>query len=486
MTSDRAYCAIYDFELVPYALGDVLTWCVQTSIRCREAGKSAVEVFILVDEKHPAGVYQANLITAENAFLFFNELFGAFACHPMMSDIHVFTDRERLIAALAERTAGDAVNEEVFGDYRTMLDQRDDFDALIAYFLKYVYSHDKINAYAAAHGGIPLLADSRGCAPDINGLRKLAFGGKRIVVVHPRLRRLDAGYGGDHTYTRDSDFLEWYEFLKEAETRNPEVQFVVMGRLQEKPIEILRLPNVTALRALGLGLGHELTLLRRADLFIGTSSGFAAMANFTEVPYFITRMNAESCKAYAIPDGHDRLPFAAPNQFLIYEPETKALLFDLLDRGLALPSKAELAQEIRMAEQFEATDFESFRRRMLHPASTTCRFFTGNAYADRETALLVTPHIEQGQKDLEAGDTGAAAETSARIEASFPRLAAISPSVRWLRDGVAPPPQVRLKSRVRSALLSVNGSILPQFLHGSAIHRGLKTMKDKAAGYERR
>ena len=32
------YCAVYDFELMPYALGDVLTWNVQTAIRCEEAG----------------------------------------------------------------------------------------------------------------------------------------------------------------------------------------------------------------------------------------------------------------------------------------------------------------------------------------------------------------------------------------------------------------------------------------------------------------
>ena len=59
------------------------------------------------------------------------------------------------------------------------------------------------------------------------------------------------------------------------------MQFVVVGRLQEKPLELLRLPNVISLRTLGLGLGHELTLMLRCDLFIGTSSGFAAMANFS-------------------------------------------------------------------------------------------------------------------------------------------------------------------------------------------------------------
>ena len=88
-----------------------------------------------------------------------------------------------------------------------------------------------------------------------------------------------------------------------------------MGRvLQEKPLEMLRLPNVTSLRVYGMGLGHELTLMLRSNLFIGSSSGFAAYANFTAIPYFITRMNPGSCQAYAIPDGSNYLPFAKKNQ----------------------------------------------------------------------------------------------------------------------------------------------------------------------------
>jgi hypothetical protein len=160
------------------------------------------------------------------------------------------------------------------------------------------------------------------------------FAGKRIVAVHMRLRRVDAGYGGAETYARDSDFLEWHEFLREASTRHPDVQFVVLGRLQEKPLEMLRMPNVISLRTLGLGLGHELALMMHSDLFIGTSSGFAAMANFSAIPYFITQMNQNSCMAYGIEPGAERLPFAAERQVLVYEPETSDMLMRLLERGL--------------------------------------------------------------------------------------------------------------------------------------------------------
>jgi hypothetical protein len=112
------------------------------------------------------------------------------------------------------------------------------------------------------------------------------------------------------------------------------VQFVVLGRIQEKPLEILRMPNVISLRTLGLGLGHELTLMLHSDLFMGTSSGFAAMANFSAIPYFITHMNRNSCIAYGIELGAEQLPFATEGQILVYEPETSHMLARLLERGL--------------------------------------------------------------------------------------------------------------------------------------------------------
>jgi len=154
--------------------------------------------------------------------------------------------------------------------------------------------------------------------------------------VHMRLRRVDAGYGAIVTYGRDADFLEWYEFLKATQRSHPEIQFVVLGRLQEKPLELLALPNVLSLRSLGLGLGHELTLLLQSDLFVGSSSGFAAMANFCPVPYFVTQVSAQSCRAYGIEPGARRLPFASERQTLVYEPESRELLARLLES--ALPS----------------------------------------------------------------------------------------------------------------------------------------------------
>ena len=342
---------MYDFELFPYALGDVLTWNVLSAIRAEELGREHIDVYICLDERYPSSIFQQDLVTAENCALLFNELFGAFGTLPRLDNIYVYRRRDELLERLRECSRGDAANREVLDDYeqaltnrhqnlstiehlRRALANRRDHEELIDHFAKYVSSHQRINAFAAKHGRIPLLCPSAGCIRDIDRIVTQRFAGKRVVAFHMRMRRLDAGYGAEFTYWRDSDFLEWYEFLHDAHKALPEVQFVTVGRIQEKPLELLALPNVTSLRTLGLGLGHELSLILNSDLFIGTSSGFAAMANFSRVPYFVTKMNRQSCIAYGIAPGSEQLPFALEHQKLVYEPETRELLMSLLERGL--------------------------------------------------------------------------------------------------------------------------------------------------------
>ncbi|WP_376984641.1 hypothetical protein [Bosea sp. R86505] len=486
MSKATRYCGIYDFELLPYALGDALTWNVQTALRCLAAGRRVVDAYICIDPNHPSSIYQRGLVTSENCALFFNELFGAFGTHPLLGNIHLYASRDEMLTRLREVAAGDAVNGEVLEDYESVLGQRDNADALNSYFIKYIYSHARLNAYHEDHGRIPLLVESRGCAPDVEGLLAGPLAGKRVVVIHPRLRRLDNGLAGDHTYSRDSDFLEWFEFVRLAETSHPQVQFVVMGRLQEKPLELLRRPNVTSLRALGLGLGHELTLMLRSDLFIGTSSGFAAMANFSEVPYFITHMNPESCNAYAIPNGAERLPFAAPNQVLVYERESRALLQSLLERGLALPPR-NAAPALQRKTVVDVRAFERDRAALLVPHASTSRFFIDDTYADQETAFLVWPRVQAGFEAATQGQDGQARATAQRVADNFPRLPGRFAELAALSKGAVPPPQRLAKDRLKRRLVRLmDGNILPDSLRGTAIHSIGRRIKDMVLGYRRR
>jgi hypothetical protein len=417
-----SYSAIYDFELLPYALGDVLTWNVQTAIRCEETGRGRVDVYICADARYPASIYQKHLVTASNYGLFLSELFGAFGTHPRLGNVLVYHRREDLLQRLRDSAKEEGGEAEGLSEYEQALALRTDEDAVIEFFTRRVKSHERINAFARQHGRIPLLQASRGSEPDVAGFGRARLSGRRVVAIHVRLRRVDAGYGGEQTYTRDSDFLEWYEFLKEAEKKYPDVAFVLLGRLQEKPLEFLRLPNVISLRTFGLGIGHELTLIREADLFIGTSSGFAAMANFSQVPYFVTQVTPQSCKAYGIEQGTESLPFASERQRLVYEPETHELLMHLLERGLASARPRSEPRPPMPDPDIDVRSWEGERSRWLYPNATTYRFYTATALADKETAFLLWPSLKRAQAAWGAGEADQAAAVLSRIEGSFPRV----------------------------------------------------------------
>jgi hypothetical protein len=454
----QSYAAIYDFELLPYALGDVLTWNTQTAIQCAELGRERVDVHVCLDRRTPASIYQQGTISADNCELYFSELFGAFGTHPMLGNIQIYRRREELLERLREIADADAAIREPLADYEQALASRDDNDVLVSYFTKYIYFHERINAYAEAHGEIPWLAPSIGCEPDVAGLVERLFAGKKIVAIHFRLRRLDAGLGGDHTYHRDSDFLEWYEFLREAQVTHPDVQFILLGRLQEKPLKALDLPNVTSLRLLGFGLGHELTMMLRSDLFIGTSSGFAAMANFSTVPHFITHMNDESCNAYGIAPGAERLPFARPGQILVYERESKEMLTRLLDKGL---DGVAARPGIPVGEPREAINIDTWaaqQARWLHPDAMTSRYFTHDNYSDRETAFLLWPRVKEALDAARAGSKTEAAALARRIELNFPGLGRQWPEFVLLKSALSPGAAAKtLSSRVGWSLRLLRG-----------------------------
>ena len=476
--SNSPHVAIYDFELLPYALGDVLTWNVQTAIRCEDLGRRQVDMYICMDPRHPASIYQRNLVVSENCALFLNELLGAFGTHPMLGNIHLFGSRDEMIAVLRRLAATDSAVAQSVSDYEKVLASRNDEFALNEYFIKYVYSHETINAFAEKHGRIPLLQASRGHRPDVTSLIDQRFAGKHVVVIHPRLRRLDYGYGGEHTYQRDSDFVEWYEFIRQAGEEHPDVQFVVVGRLQEKPLELLRLPNVTSLRMLGMGLGHELTLMCEADLFLGTSSGFAAMANFTSIPYFITKMNRESCKAYQIEDGSNRLPFAQPNQLLVYEPETSALLMRLLESRLHIPPRHGRLQPSERNDSINPDALPKARSQGLHPNATTTRFFADDKAIDQETAFLIWPQIEAALEAFRKGEPAAATATAARLKATFPRVGEQFLNLDTLVASNARVSIIRRMGRAGKRLIvRIDVGVLPPFMRGTFAHRAFRRIK---------
>jgi hypothetical protein len=451
----KSLIGIYDFELLPYALGDVLTWNVKTAIQCEEAGREALDVYVSVDRQSVPFIFQRELVDQHNAELFFHELYAAFCTNPKLRNIYIFRSKDSLIERLQEVAAEDDINALRVAKYLATLEQSGlthgvdpavlsagaspavpGSEALVAYFTSEILSHKSINAFARKYGRIPQLVAPSGCAADVEQFMQECGAGKRIVPFHFRCRQLDLGYGGEGSYPRDANFVEWFDFLERAAKEHPEVIFVAVGRLQEKPLAMLQLPNVTNLRVLGMNLGHELALLLQGEFFIGISSGFAQFANFTSVPYFVVKMTQESYRAYDIPLGSAKLPFALGNQELISGPDTSALLFSLLERGLS--RNADRARNLR-EPRFGAPVIANERTRLSssHISTTTSRFFINDDYQSRESSRLLLGSIQEGKENWLKGELLEASRIIKAISDRFPDLCWTSPQYLLVAGGLA-------------------------------------------------
>jgi len=155
------------------------------------------------------------------------------------------------------------------------------------------------------------------------------------VAVNIRQRRFyrSVTLEDQNVTLRDSPTDEWYRFFRIVLEKHPEVRFFVLGGYTEWERDLCNYKNVVIPRTLGLNLGHELSILHKADLFMGTSSGFAAAATFSETPYIITNFLHSAADHIGLPVGTVRYPFALGHQILSWEKESTELLVHLFENG---------------------------------------------------------------------------------------------------------------------------------------------------------
>src|SRR5262249_14381133 len=101
--------------------------------------------------------------------------------------------------------------------------------------------------------------------------------------------------------------------------------------------------NVFIARAWGLRLAHELALLKIADVFIGTSSGFATFATFTDVAYAIVNVEHSFARPAGVRLNDRHFPFAKENQILTWRQETTAELLALFEQVYSSALRARMS-----------------------------------------------------------------------------------------------------------------------------------------------
>ena len=192
----------------------------------------------------------------------------------------------------------------------------------------YPIGHVDLNAFHVRHGYLPQLVAPRHYEPWARRFRERELSGRPLVIINPRQGSLTQNPAALY---RDAVLSYWYAFIDEVAVRSPSVLFVMVGGYQEWEHRLMHRRNVFVPRMFGLGLPHELALMRIADLFMGSSSGFATFATFTDIPYGIVNFEHRFAPHGGMSVGDRHYPFAHPNQVITWEPETTEQLLALFE-----------------------------------------------------------------------------------------------------------------------------------------------------------
>jgi len=308
------FAGLIDFSYQHYALGDALTTQVNLACLALEAKCTAIDLYLVIDQTFPSAPAQG-FINSENYTTHLDNLFAAFLCLPAITSIRVV--RDPLTAGLTLCSLA-ASRTPMWPSLRDHLHRR----------MTYPLEHEIINRFFAREGYIPRLTCPRGYAGWAREFLRRHYPDQFVVCINPRQSRLTAMPA---TIYRDAPLEDWQAFIETVGRERPDVHFFMLGGYAEWEHTLVRHPNVSIPRMAGLTLAHELALLRSSHLFMGTSSGFATMATFTDVPYVITQVEHVFASYAGIPADAPRYPFGTEDQHLVWRREDAQLLLDYFE-----------------------------------------------------------------------------------------------------------------------------------------------------------
>jgi hypothetical protein len=309
-----ALLGIFDFSYQHYALGDLLTNQVNLAILAAEQGLRHVDIIVMVNPDRPSA-RQQTFVTPANYIVHLDNVMPVFACNPLLRSLQLVRDVQtfNFMVALSHKN-----HAPMWPDLKTHLKMRQDFPI----------DHGRINAFHARHAHIPQLSAPRGYEAWARRFHATELDGRPLIVINPRQSSLTEN---PTVIYRDASLPTWHAFIDAVAERRPEALFVMVGGFQEWEHRLLYRRNVFVPRAWGLRLAHELALLKIADLFMGTSSGFATFATFTDIAYAIVNVEHSFAGPAEVRLDDRHFPFAKANQILTWRRETGEELLSLFD-----------------------------------------------------------------------------------------------------------------------------------------------------------
>jgi len=293
--------AIYDFAIRPYSVGDICIWNIQTAARALESGHYEVDVLVCAEPENPSIPSQRSFVTQENFQNNLLELLPVFFCHPICRHVHVFSERKSFTDFLEKAASSSEENAAVVRRESKLFTRHADANFVNNLILKDFYDFRFLNHFHKSRP-LPQLRVPRGVDRDVLSFKRSLGENKIMVTVALRNQRLDMNGRPpqDVDLNRDADMLMWIDLIEACSKNFPQTIFVMLGRIQDKPLILMRCKNIVVPRVLGFTIAHELALLPMSDLILGSNNGFCAAAFFTRQPYILRKYRCSDCLTFDI------------------------------------------------------------------------------------------------------------------------------------------------------------------------------------------
>lgn len=304
--SKRLY-GIYDLRYAPYALGDVLTFVANLQSLAVLKKCSKVSLLIALTRDNPSNKIQKHKVTIQTYPHAILNLYPAFLCGSEIDEISFLENRRHLNKKFFQSlfSKNIFVWPNIFNHSRQ--------------HLKY-WSHSPMNEAFKKFGYFPRLNAPKGYEDSYKKiLEHPKSKGKIPIAVNIRQRALTSDPAAVH---RDSNIEVWKVFFDACKIKHPQYCFFILGGYDEWERKLYNFENLLIPRAFGFGLVEELSLLFKSKLFMGTNSGFANAAAFSNIPHLITSIEDAHAAHADIKVGDVMHPFAGKNQVLLWEKET--------------------------------------------------------------------------------------------------------------------------------------------------------------------
>jgi hypothetical protein len=167
-------------------------------------------------------------------------------------------------------------------------------------------------------------------------LIKKHTGKNKWICVHLRFRGIEKNADlADIKRNADPGF--WYGMLSNiAQEYKNDHAVLLLGPKGSYPKSFYGIPNLYAVSSMGGTLKNSITTILSSTAFLGSSSGFANCATFSNTPYLIFDVSENGYENYCIEYNSPRLPFAKKQQHLSSQSDSPIIVSekirDLLSR----------------------------------------------------------------------------------------------------------------------------------------------------------